>query len=139
MKLASHGQNYLEFVSTLWLSFSVLSIIISIIATINFSVFWVNSPHPGANNGAVIVVNVLICLLLVSIPLIYMLRPRALLSRIYLTVPVLSVIWISAGFLYLLDMFIGHSALYIPAFLLAIIMFIPILSKAGDSGKLSAA
>lgn len=85
------------------------------------------------------VINILIYLLLVSIPLIYLLQPRALMLHVYLALPVLFVIWIAAGFLYFPDMFIEHSALYVPAFLLALLIFIPILGKSGKSGKTSAA
>ncbi len=129
------NQNYLEFKSTLWLSISALSIIVTIIATVNFCFWWTIDLQPGAHYWAVILVNILLGFLLASIPLIYILHPSSLLSKLYLTIPTLIAIWIMAGFLFLLDLFIPHASPYLPAFLLDLIIFVPIIGKTGEVRK----
>lgn len=133
--MASANQNFLEFKSTLWFSISVLTIIVAVIATVNFCFWWTIELKPGAQYWAVIQVNILLGLLLTSIPLIYILHPFSLLSRLYLTIPFLIAIWFIAGFLFLLDMFIPHVSPYLPAFLLDLVIFVPIVGKTGEIRK----
>lgn len=104
---------------------SILTIGISFYTTINFSIFWTYHLLPGANYFALLIVNIIICLLLVTIPIIFLIHPRKMLSKTYLIISIFLFNFFTAGFLYLFDMFLNSTSSFVISFLLNLILIVP--------------
>ena len=120
---------------------SMLSIGVTLFTTFNFGIYWTYHLPSGANYYPMLGVNILICLLLTIIPILFLVHPVKILSKTYLIITIFLITFFVAGFLYLFDMFINSTSPFVISFLLNLILLIPIvfrslyLQKTGPESK----
>lgn len=104
---------------------SILSIGVTIFATVNFGIDWTYHLPAGAHYYPGLGINILLCISLIVFPIVFLVEPASILSKTYLVIAIFLITFFISGFLYLFDMFDNSTSLFVFSFLLNLMLLVP--------------
>lgn len=115
--------------SWIWKASAVASIVAAIAGFAYFSIWWTFNAPPGSNFYLMLEINLLICILQVALPAMFLGKLFGLFTHESYAIAVSLALYIIAGALYAIDLFVnGAIPMFVP-FILNLILFPPLLDQ----------